>query len=250
MSNTWSREESILALALYCKIPFSKISKTNKDIIELANHLNRTPSAVAMKMCNFGRFDPELQARGISGLSNGSHLDRIVWDEYFQNMEQLFYESERILGSPELLLDDNSTNLPFGNDVSVLSTTRRGQAFFRRTVLSAYNNTCCVTGLNIPSLLQASHIKPWADSDPRNERTNPKNGFCFNSLHHNAFDIGLISIDTNYQLIVSKSAKDAYSNQIFKDFFVKYEGKRIALPKRFLPSKEYINYRNSKLEDF
>ena len=29
----WSREETILAFDLYCKVPFSKISKTNPDIM-------------------------------------------------------------------------------------------------------------------------------------------------------------------------------------------------------------------------
>lgn len=36
----WTREETVLAFDLYCRIPFSKISKSNKQIIELAG-LNR-----------------------------------------------------------------------------------------------------------------------------------------------------------------------------------------------------------------
>lgn len=32
----WTREETILAFDLYCKVPFSKISKTNEKIIDLA----------------------------------------------------------------------------------------------------------------------------------------------------------------------------------------------------------------------
>ena len=39
----WNREETILAYDLFCKIPFSKISKTNKDIISLAELLGRQP---------------------------------------------------------------------------------------------------------------------------------------------------------------------------------------------------------------
>lgn len=42
----WSREETILAFDLYCRTPFKKITKTNKDIIELAKLLGRTPSGV------------------------------------------------------------------------------------------------------------------------------------------------------------------------------------------------------------
>ena len=60
----WTREETIIALALYCKIPFGKIHHMNPQIIEMATHLGRTPAALSMKMGNFGRFDPELAARG------------------------------------------------------------------------------------------------------------------------------------------------------------------------------------------
>ncbi len=54
----WSREETILAFDLYCRTPFSKIGKTNKNIIELAELIGRTPSSVGLKMANLAHFDP------------------------------------------------------------------------------------------------------------------------------------------------------------------------------------------------
>ena len=48
----WSEEETILAFYLYCQIPFSKVTKTNPDIIRLANLLGRTPSSVGLKLSN------------------------------------------------------------------------------------------------------------------------------------------------------------------------------------------------------
>ncbi len=87
--NNWTREETILALALYCKIPFGRINKTNPQIVDLANSIGRAPSALSMKMCNFGRFDPELSKKGVSGLAHGGKLDKIIWDEFYQNMEEL-----------------------------------------------------------------------------------------------------------------------------------------------------------------
>ena len=102
----------------------------------------------------------------------------------------------------------------------------------------------------MPSLLIASHIKPWKDSDPKTERTNPCNGLSLNSLHHDAFDNGIFTIDTDYRILVSKAAKERYSSEVFYDFFEKYEGKQITLPERFLPSKEMIEYHNSKLVNF
>ena len=85
----WTKDETLLALALYCRIPFGKIHKQNPHIIELAKLLGRTPAAVSMKMGNFGRFDTELAEKGITGLSHGSAMDKLVWDEYHLNMQEL-----------------------------------------------------------------------------------------------------------------------------------------------------------------
>ena len=70
---------------------------------------------------------------------------------------------------------------------------RRGQQFFRQTILNAYGVRCCISGINVPRLLVASHIKPWRDF-PK-ERLDPRNGLCLSSLHDAAFDAGLITLD-------------------------------------------------------
>ena len=59
-----------------------------------------------------------------------------------------------------------------GSNKTAQTTIRVGQDFFRRSVLSAYNFRCCVTGLAVPKLLVASHIVPWR-IDAAN-RLNPK----------------------------------------------------------------------------
>ena len=249
----WTRDETILALALYCKIPFGRISKSNPQIQKLAEALGRNPSALSMKMCNFGRFDPELSSRGVKGLRHGSKLDQEIWDEFYQDMERLYNEAEKVASSTDILLtQDEQVELiiPEGVNVETRISSRRGQAFFRSTVLSAYNNTCCITGIDIPKLLQASHIKSWSASDPKTERTNPCNGLALNTLHHEAFDNGIFTIDTDYKILISKTARERYSSDVFYDFFVKFEGKQITLPERFFPSKEMIEYHNSRLINF
>lgn len=57
-------------------------------------------------------------------------------------------------------------------------------------------------------------------------------------------------VDTDYRILVSKQAKEYYTTETFTEFFAKYEGQKITLPARFLPSKEFIEYHNSKLIDF
>ena len=53
----WTREETILAMDLYTRMPFSKIGKNNPEIVKLARIVNRTPDAVAYKMSNIAHYD-------------------------------------------------------------------------------------------------------------------------------------------------------------------------------------------------
>ena len=82
----WSREETILALDLYCKIPFGKISQTNTDIIELAELLGRTPGSVGLKMHNLAHYDPDLQQRNVTAMAHGSKQDAKIYAEFADNL--------------------------------------------------------------------------------------------------------------------------------------------------------------------
>jgi len=81
----WRRDEQLAAFCLYCRTPFGKLHARNPEIIVLASKLGRTPSAVAMKACNFASLDPVVQARGVSGLGNAARADRELWTEFEAN---------------------------------------------------------------------------------------------------------------------------------------------------------------------
>ena len=68
---------------------------------------------------------------------------------------------------------------------------------FRQEIRRAYNSTCLVCGLHLPSTplnsvagVDAAHILPWADYD----LDETSNGVCLCKHHHWAFDEGLILI--------------------------------------------------------
>ena len=67
----WSRDELVVAMNLYCKLPFGQLHERNPVIIKLAEQIGRTSGSVAMKLCNFASLDPVQQARGIKGLGQG-----------------------------------------------------------------------------------------------------------------------------------------------------------------------------------
>ncbi len=72
----WTRDELVLALDLYCRIPFRQTKATNPQVVSLARLIGRSPAGVARKLGNFGAFDPELQRRGVSGISSASTTTR------------------------------------------------------------------------------------------------------------------------------------------------------------------------------
>ena len=87
----------IVAFNLYCKIPFGRITSNHPEIINLAKIIGRTPSAVAFKLVNFARLDPELQKREVAGMSHGSKSEVEIWNEFHGNWNELAFESEILL---------------------------------------------------------------------------------------------------------------------------------------------------------
>lgn len=244
-SNYWTREETIVAFNVYCKIPFKSSSKNNPIIIKYANLIGRSPSALNMKVGNFGRLDPELKRQGVVGLENGSKLDEIVWNEFNGNWEKLAYESELLIAEfqnkkVEEIIDDEISEFSIGTEREAVIRQRVNQNFFRSTILSSYNLKCCITGLSISEFLVASHIIPWKQDE--NNRLNPHNGLCLNSIHDKAFDQGFITITPDYKIKVSKYFDNFHNDVTVSDFFLKYKNQSIILPHRFLPSKEFLDW--------
>lgn len=249
-TDKWTREQTIVALNLYCKIPFNKVSSKHPDIIRIAKIIGRTPNSVKMKIGNFGSFDPELKKRGIVGLGNTSKLDEIVWKEFNNNWDNLAYESEVLISKfTNQPLEKNSeiniADIPAGKQREAIIKARINQSFFRSTILSSYNLKCCITGLSIPDLLVASHIIPWS-KDEKN-RLNPHNGLCLNSIHDKAFDKGFITVSADYKIKVSKYFNDFRKEKAVADLFLKYENQSIILPDKFLPSKEFLEYHHKNI---
>lgn len=244
--DNWTRDELIVAFNLYCKIPFGKITSKNPEIINLANIIGRTPSAVALKLVNFARFDPELQKRNIAGMSHGSKGEEKIWNEFSGNWEELAFESELLLarfkGEPiEISSEINLDNIPKeGKERDAIIKARVNQNFFRSAILASSDNKCCITGISITELLVASHIVPWS-KDEKN-RLNLHNGLCLNLLHDKAFDKGLITITEDYKIKLSNAIIDYKDDEAIEKFFLPYDNHSIFLPKKFLPDKYFLRY--------
>ena len=140
----WTKDELILAINLYCKLPFGKMHGRNPEIIQLANFIGRTPSSIALKLGNFASFDPTLKERGIKGASNASKLDKQVWDEFYNNWDAALIESEKLLAKTKHTTIEKLNKIDIaalqkeGLDKERLIKTRVNQCIFRTMILATY----------------------------------------------------------------------------------------------------------------
>ncbi len=239
--HNWTRDETLQAFDLYCRLPFGQLHQQNPDVRRLAETLGRTPGAVAMKACNFASLDSTHQSRGVLGLGNRAALVEQIWDEFQRDSTAVADEIETLNRSAMAQPEQGELQLPAGpTETWALARTRRVQTFFRKTVLTSYGNRCSLTELSELSMLNASHIMPWSVSET--ERANPANGVCLNALHDRAFDRGLMTFDTDLRVVLSPRIRDFLTLGTLDNAFRTIEGNRMNLPSRFLPDQRFLGY--------
>jgi putative restriction endonuclease len=119
-------------------------------------------------------------------------------------------------------------------------------SLFKREIPKIYNNTCCISGMRIDSetsvsMIDACHIIPFSKS----YNDTISNGIALCPNLHRAYDRGLISIDQDYKVVVSKNFKEYDTNYSLKRF----EGQKILLPKeeRFYPLQANIDWHKKNI---
>lgn len=79
---------------------------------------------------------------------------------------------------------------------------RVGQGRFRLSLLELWEAKCAVTGVDIPAVLTASHIKPWRCATNA-ERLDPHNGLLILPQYDRLFDRGFISFADDGDILLS-----------------------------------------------
>ncbi|RYY43817.1 MAG: HNH endonuclease [Chitinophagaceae bacterium] len=243
----WSREELILALNLYLKLPFGKLHSRTPEIVHLAGIIGRTPNSVAMRLNNYASVDPYHQQRGIVGLGGGKKQVEPIWQEFITNKEELLFESEKILAE----LEHDSLEDKFAEELHDLEgykgedrirqvKTRVNQTVFRQIVISNYGGKCAITGIDIPALLVASHILPWSKSV--DDRLNPENGICLSSLYDKAYDKGYIGITEKFEIIISKELRVRRNETYYEKHFSFLENMKMQVPAKYYPNKRFLQF--------
>ncbi len=101
-----------------------------------------------------------------------------------------------------------TATLPRTTEAERLVIQRVGQDIFRQGLLDYWEDRCAITGLAVPELLRASHIKPWAACETDAERLDVYNGLLLAPHLDAAFDQGFITVGDRGEVIVSPALEN------------------------------------------
>jgi putative restriction endonuclease len=131
--------------------------------------------------------------------------------------------------------------VPGGYGAAYLAKARIGQGAFRVLVTEAYKRRCALTGERTLPVLQASHIKPFAQEGPHRV----SNGLLLRSDLHLLFDTGLLTVTPDYRVEVSSRIREQYENG--RIYYALHGASLVQLPENELerPSREFVEWHNA-----
>ena len=114
---------------------------------------------------------------------------------------------------------------------------------FRATVLSRFDETCPVSGVDHPGLIDVAHVLSW--SQYPNHRADLSNVLTLSKTHHAAFDRGLFTIDREYRLQVNPTFET--ESDLLRRTILDRAGEQVPLPEGSV-DPEYFQRHNAALE--
>ena len=194
------------------------------------------------QVIDFAFFDEELYALLLNKKSR-QILKQTLLRTYFSNVD---------LGSPNYLISEIINQIL--HEPSALYRTKAisfddedvfvRSGIFKKEIPRIYNYTCSISGMRIITaaqiqMIDACHIVPFSESHD----DTITNGISLCPNLHRAFDRGLISLDSDYKVLIKpiSEQKNFYSIKQF-------EGKQILLPtnKKYYPSQENLAAHRSR----
>jgi putative restriction endonuclease len=124
-----------------------------------------------------------------------------------------------------------------------LTRARLGQGAFRVLVTEAYQRRCAITGERTLPVLEAAHIKPYAESGPHLI----SNGILLREDFHTLFDDGYLTITDDLRVEVSHRIKEEFENG--RAYYAHHGKQLIALPPQRdeRPAAEFLRWHNENV---
>ncbi|MCK6530786.1 HNH endonuclease [Myxococcota bacterium] len=134
-------------------------------------------------------------ACGARGVTHFEHLHRML--------RRAFFLSRTLPDELWKRFEGRTAALPRTTEAERWVIQRVGQDIFREGLLDYWDRRCAMTGLAVPDLLRASHIKPWADCERDEERLDVWNGLLLAPHLDAAFDGGWITVADDGEVLVA-----------------------------------------------
>lgn len=106
--------------------------------------------------------------------------------------------------APLHAFEQQTRTLPRSTEAERLVVLRVGQNVFREALMTYWDGRCAVTGVAEPSLLRASHVRPWSLCETDAERLDVYNGLLLAAHLDAAFDGGLVSFAADGLIMFSE----------------------------------------------
>ena len=180
-------------------------------------------------MASLGTASTDLLPRGAVGARSVSDIAAL-----HRLLRRAFQLSRTLPDALLLVFEADTANLPRTTETERWVVQRVGQDIFRRGLLEYWNGRCAITGLDVPDLLRASHIKPWADCDTDAERLDVFNGLLLAPHLDAAFDSGFITIAEDGMVVISDALPTSARSSLGLDGPLKIHGLHRA-HERYMP---------------
>lgn len=147
------------------------------------------------------------------------------------------YEMQ-VLPRPEYQTNEGQAR--YGKKIQV--KPRLGQGSFKIVVTDAYKRSCAVTGERALPVLEAAHIKPYADGGEHRI----DNGILLRSDVHRLFDKGYMTITPSLKIEISRRIKEEFDNG---KYYYTFHGRPVNKPRYLFdqPSKEFLEWHNENV---
>lgn len=166
-----------------------------------------------------------------------------TYDSDFNEGRNLWNAVQQIIAPSVRVQDAGSGETLAGGrrfGAEYLTRGRLGQGAFRVLVTDAYLRRCAVTGEKTLPVLEAAHIKPFAQQGPHAV----KNGILLRSDLHKLFDLGYVTVTPSLLLEVSPRLREEWENG--REYYA-YHGQQLKCrPAEVtnLPGREYLQWHN------
>jgi putative restriction endonuclease len=135
------------------------------------------------------------EAAGVRGIGTFAALDKLV--------RRAFRLSKTLPNELLHRFEKATVGMPMATETERLVRQRVGQGLFREGLMDLWRGRCAITGVAVPELLRASHIKPWADCVTDAERLDAYNGLLLAAHLDAAFDKGLMTVADDGNVVFS-----------------------------------------------